>query len=677
MEAQHATSIVNFTMLKQETNKKEEVIWLKLDPKNQIAHFKTLLKSGAFHQANTEGHPESGSEILQHPASTFDDDNHNNVSSCGDYNEHHDDDGHSDGNSHKDGHAMHGDDHDDGNGDGLDDDDDENADDASSRIVSDNGVAFTVVEKKVLSSETLPETMKIDKRVAMKLITVIDSGGQPEYINMLPAINSCPTINFVVLDMTKDLDDLVMVHYKSEHNKNFKDYPLHYSNLDMIGLLVSLTTDSLQQPTNEQTPSLNKSYIGFVGTHKDVLEKSKQLEEKISRINDKLTKLTKGRIPVLAAENGVLFPVDNTTAGDSESEDHVVKKLRQKIEKEINKLQSVNQLKISWMILEFELQELHQNDGTKFINYEKYREIAIEKASMVPEEVEESLHHFDLLGVFLRYKTVEGLCDYVIIDHQWLFNSLAMIMHLSPDDIDFEETEYREQFKAKGLLAKTELPSVKWDGELCLEYFFDLLIHLKVIATVTLDDVVYYYMPCVFHSTKQYNDKYRFLYSEPLLVQFSSGFLPRGFFCSLVVHLLEKLPTGWEPQLDNIEHFSNVITFELPDDMCRSFLRLHDKISYLEIQIRHYKGDLDISNHSNIFHELSCYFTEVCNKLNFDHKKLQYGFLCHDGKSNDDHIAVIKPFQFPLPSEVKCCRECPHRTKLGKLHNIWLKEVSN
>ena len=675
MEAQHATSIVNFTMLKQETNKKEEVIWLKLDPKSQIAHFKTLLKSGAFHQANTESHPESDLEILQHPISTFDDDNHNNVGSCDDYNEHHDDDGHSDGNSHKDGHAMHGDDHDDDNGQGHDDD--KNADVASSRVVSDDGVTFTDVDKKVLSSETLPETMKIDKRVAMKLITVIDSGGQPEYINMLPAINSCPTINFVVLDMTKDLDDLVMVHYKSEYNKNFKEYALHYSNLDMIGLLVSLTTDSLQQPTNEQKPSLNKSYIGFVGTHKDELEKSKQLEEKISRINDKLTKLTKGRIPVLAAENGVLFPVDNTTAGDSESEDHVVKKLRQKIEKEINKLQSVNQLKISWMILEFELQELHQNDGAKFINYEKYREIAIKKASMVPEEVEESLHHFDLLGVFLRYETVEGLCDYVIIDHQWLVNSLAMIMHLSPDDIDFEETEYREQFKAKGLLAKTELPSVKWDGELCLEYFFDLLIHLKVIATVTLDDVVFYYMPCVFHSTKQYSDKYRFLYSEPLLVQFSSGFLPRGFFCSLVVHLLEKLPTGWEPQLDNTEHFSNVITFELPGNTCRSFLRLHDKTSYLEIQIRHYKGDLDISNHSNIFHELCCYFTEVCNKLNFDHKKLQYGFLCHDGKSNDDHIAVIKPFKSPLPPDVKCCRECPHRTKLGKLHNIWLEEVSN
>ena len=76
-------------------------------------------------------------------------------------------------------------------------------------------------------------------------------------------------------------------------------------------------------------------------------------------------------------------------------------------------------------------------------------------------------------------------------------------------------------------------------------------------------------MPCVLSSTMQYIDQYRFLYSEPLLVQFSSGFLPRGFFCSLVVHLLENLPSGWDHQLHNTKHFSNVITFQLPD---KSFL---------------------------------------------------------------------------------------------------------
>ena len=671
MEAQQATSIVNYSMLKQGTNKKE-VIWLKLDPENQIAYLKTLLKSGVFHQANTESDPKSLQECVTtsdstdqpmlHVPDSADNPSILQNSDDNDKNDEHDD--HDEG---------HGDDHNNGNGHG----DDENADVGNSGSVGGGGggdVALTDTEKRVSSSKPLPETMEIDKNKAIRLITVIDSGGQPEYINMLPAINNCPTINFIVLDLTKDLDDLVMVQYKSKHNENFTDYVLHYSNFDMIGLLMSLTTDSLQQPTNEQIQSVPKSYIGFVGTHKDKLKESKQ-EEIIGKINDRLSNLTKGKFPVLPAEKGILFAVDNTTAGDSEGEDCVVKRLRQRIENEINKSQSIYQLKISWMILELELQELHKKNGTKFVTYEEYKKHSKE-ASMVPEEVEESLQHFDFLGVFLHFKKVPGLCDYVIIDHQWLFNNLAMIMHLSPDDIEFQETESREQFKDNGLLAKTELDSVNWDGELCLEYFFNLLIHLRVIATVTLDGVEFYYMPCVFPSTKQYIDKHRFLYSEPLLVQFSSGFLPRGFFCSLVVHLLQKLPTRWDHQLHNTEHFSNVITFQLQDE---SFLHLHDKTSYLEIQIRHYEGELDVSYHSRVLPILSQYFKDVCSKLNFNHNKLQYGFLCHNGRSNDDHIAIIKnPFEFPLPSELKCCRKkCEYPTKIGNLHRIWFKEVSN
>ena len=649
MEAKQAMSITNFSMLKHEANKKE-VVWLKLDPKNQIPHFKALLKTRAFHQINEE----KGPEFLQEYAST------SNLADQGT--------SHYASGSVDDPIIL------------QDDDDDEDV-----SFTDNKDESLTDVERKIVSSESLPETLVIDKNKTVKFITVIDSGGQPEYIHMLPAINNCPTINFVVLDMTKPLDDPVMVQYKSKHNKNFTDYPLHYSNLDMIGLLMSLTTDSLEQPT-KQIPTRTrlliptKSYIGFIGTHKDKLTKE-CCKERIVALNDKLSSMVEERnckFAVLPAENGILFPVDNTTAGDNDSEDHVIKMLRQKIEDFMDKmtrLESVeNQLPITWMILELELQELHQNNGTKYITYEEYKGIATEKASMVPEEVEESLQHFDFLGVLLHFKKVSGLCDYVIIDHQWLFDNLAMIMHLSPDDINFQDHHCKKQFKEKRLLAKSELSVTNWNGELNPEYFFNLLVYLKAIATVKLNEEEYYYMPCVLSSTKQYNDKYRFLYSEPLLVQFSSGFLPRGFFCSLVVHLLQNLPPGWDHQLHNTEHFSNVITFRLPD---KSFLRLHDKTSYLEIQIRHYVKNLCVSYHSKVFPVLSKYFKDVCSKLSFNHNKLQYGFLCHDGKSNDDHIAVIKPFEFLLPSELECCRKCPHPTKLEEFHKIWFEEVSN
>ena len=660
METQQASSVVNFSVVKQATNEKE-VKWLKLDPENQIAHFKTLLQSQAFHQANVS----NDLEIVPDVASTSDITDKQTIyasESADDPKSFHVSDGENDKNDKNSVSISNRNNYDND----INDDYDNSYYDDDDKIVnssSGGGVAYTDAEKQILSSKSLPQNIEIDKNEAVKLITVIDSGGQPEYINMLPVINNRPTISLIILDMTKGLDDPVMVQYKSKHSKNFRDYALHYSNLDLIKLLVSLTSDSLQQATNRAIP--DKSYIGFVGTHKDKLDKSKQ-QDVIEKLDARLAKLT-GKIPILPAEKGVLFAVDNTTAGDSDTEDPVVKKLRNRIEKEVNKAKSPYPLKINWMILEL--------DGTKFVKYEEYKKIAVGKALMVPEEVEESLYHFNKLGVFLHFNDskVQGLRDYVIIDHQWLFDCLAMIMHLSPDDIDFQETDSREQFKKKGLLSKTELCSINWDSNFDIKYFFNLLIYFNVIVTVTLDDVEFYYMPCIFPSTKHYSDKYRFLYSEPLLVQFSSGFLPRGFFCSLVVCLLQDLPDGWDPQLNNTEHFSNVMTFELPD---KSFLRLHDKTSYLEVQVRHYQGDLKISHCLKIFDKLFPYFEEVCKRLHLKQENLWYGFLCHSGESNDDHIAFINPFEFPLPSELKCSRKCPHSTKIGRLHKIWFEEVS-
>jgi len=629
METKQAISIVNFTMLQQKTNKKE-IVWLKLDAKHQVEHFKSLLQFRVFYHNESE-------ELLKDDASVLSEN-----------------------------FTLEAEDND------------------AMEIFVNNFVepeALSDVESKVLSSEPLCEDLTINKEV-VKLITVIDSGGQPEYIHMLPAINTCPTINFIVHDMTKGLDDQVMVRYKSRHDKTFKDYPLQYSNLDMIGLLMSLTTDSLEQPmrqamsTRVSIPST--SYIGFIGTHKDKLGPNQA--KKIKEIDDRLTQVIEERqcrFAVLpAADDGVLFPVDNTTAGDSESEDPVVKSLRQKVEDFMDKVTASNttdnQLPITWMLLELELQEMCENKDIKYITCEEYAEIATKKASIVAEEVEESLQHFNYLGVLLHFKEVSGLCNYVIVDHQWLFDSLAMIMHLSAEDIKFHDHCLKKMYDKQRLLPKNQLQIVEWKSGLPPEYFFELLVHLKIIATVLLNDVEYYYMPCILSSTKQYDDKYRFLQSEPLLVQFSSGFLPRGFFCSLVVHLLQDLPDGWEHQLHNTEHFSNVATFRLPD---KSYLRLHDKTSYLEVQVRHYERDADISYHPKLFNELQKYFVNVCAKLNFNREKLQYGFLCHEGYSNDDHISVIKSFQIELPEEVPCCRKPPHQTRLGNSHRIWFNKV--
>ena len=51
-----------------------------------------------------------------------------------------------------------------------------------------------------------------------------------------------------------------------------------------------------------------------------------------------MIKEQKCRFAVMPGENGILFPVDDTTAGTGDKEDIVVKELRQKIEYFMNGL---------------------------------------------------------------------------------------------------------------------------------------------------------------------------------------------------------------------------------------------------------------------------------------------------------------------------------------------------
>ena len=352
METKQAISIMSFSMMKQKSKENsKEVTWLKLDPKNQRAHFKSLLKWQKFHKNELE---------ISKEALTIDEDmvdsheinknitrTKNNVSenskkhmsknidiNINDKSEKADEIT-NDTSEKMDTSITCASE----NINSEDSEDDASMDTLTKDVSKDVAIfskceSHTDVENKILSNDPLDENFTINKNEAVKLITVIDTGGQPEYIHILPTINNCPTVNFVVHDMTKRLDDKVIVQYKSKHNKNFADYPLHYSNLDMIGLLMSLTTDSLEQPTKEVPTNArlsvpNQTSIGFIGTHKDKLEGN--LVQRVSEIDQKLTSLIDERncrFAVMDAKDGILFPADNTTAGAGNKEDPVVKELR-------------------------------------------------------------------------------------------------------------------------------------------------------------------------------------------------------------------------------------------------------------------------------------------------------------------------------------------------------------
>ena len=520
----------------------------------------------------------------------------------------------------------------------------------------------------------------------LNILTLLDTGGQPEYIHLLPTINIYPTVTFVIHDLSKSLSDQVLVEY-SQHGKHvFTPYHLSYSNLDMIKLLMSAANDSVERPISN-IPKLvttrvrsRKSYICLVGTHSDQVseQKVKQVENELST----LVNTTHCEAAVWQLQNeseNILFSVNNATAGHPDAEDPVAKVIRKRIETLAEEKEAYN-LPITWMLLQLEIRDVCSKKEKAYISFQDCVALARETGLMSKEkEIKSVLLYHHLLGVLIYFEEVPGLCDYVIVDHQWWFDKLSNIICTTFHQSSLDHLAVRK-LKYQGLLSKELLQHVEWKDDIKEEFFLSLLVHMRIIAPVITreDKVEEYFIPYILptYNLKQSNeilDQYGDLQGEPLLVQFRSGFLPRGLFCCLIVELLQHSPRGWEPHIscEQTHHtFSNVITFILQNGF---FLSLLDEVSYLELQVRCLeKVTSDFPVHIDVYNYLVYALTEVCTHLNFDYERLQYGFLCKCGKKPDNHVAIAR---LPtISSEVlhaRCVIDNAYQLKMDPSQLIW------
>ena len=521
----------------------------------------------------------------------------------------------------------------------------------------------------------------------LNIITLLDTGGQPQYIHLLPTININPTVTFVVHDLSKSLDDQVLVEY-SQHGKHmFTPYHLSYSNLDMIKLLMSSANDVWERsptpiPNLVTTASKDSgSYICLVGTHVDKAAK-KVVAKTAGQLADLVDKTQCGAAVWQTNEGCVLFAVDNTTAGIESKEDPVANVIRSRIE-DLAVEKEVYELPITWMLLELEIRQVCAKKNKSYMSFDECSALAQDTGLILEkEEVRSVLLYHHQLGTLIYFAEVPGLCDYVIIDHQWWFDKLSSIICVT-----FKQSSHNRQAVKKltyeGLFSKDLLQHIEWRDDMKKDCFISLLVCMKIIAPVTKEqDGKEYFMPFVLPTfTSQQRDEilpqYGHLLGQPLLVQFRSGILPRGLFCSLIVELLQHSPKGWHPHFshDGVHHtYSNLITFSLPDGYS---LSLFDKVSYLEVQMRHIDNTSPTPIHVEAYNYLVYALTEVCIHLNFDYERLQYGFLCECGKTTEDHIAVLPEKITSASVYAECSVNSVIRKKLDILQLMWFVRNEN
>ena len=511
-----------------------------------------------------------------------------------------------------------------------------------------------------------------------KIVNFLDTGGQPEFINLFPTISSSIIVTFIVLNMcggVKSLDEPVKVIHSKHGIQSYEPYHLHYTNLDLIKLLMAFSKVSCIKvkpplsPVQQKNKNTSTSYQCYVGTHKDKVMPTDihAIESKLKHTADEL-KCSKY---LWELDKKVLFPVDNTTAGHGE-EDPIAGIIRTRIQ-ELVEGSTTYDVPITWLILLLEMQKTCLQRKVDFLSYIEVLEICRKgNISQFKEDVQNALVFFHLMGILLYYHEVPGMCQYVIINHQWLFEKLTRLVNFT-----FERKGYDidaiYKFEKEGFLSNSLIEQITLEVDIETNCFIALLEHLKVIARIDKEN---YFMPCVLHSFKSTMstilDQYGSIQCVELLVHFVSDPLPRGFFCCLATDICQNLPKNWLLPLHSTEHkqhtYNNLITFHTSDT--GHSISLIDKIGYLEVQIRHKKTSPLINY--EVRELLSKRIDKVCSHLQLNNEQLSFGFSCSCSKikPNENHIASFPKELNPVPQNIQCLYGI---MELTSAHLSWLQ----
>ena len=532
------------------------------------------------------------------------------------------------------------------------------------------------------------------------IINFLDTGGQPEFVNILPAVSSSIALTFIVFNLSDSLDSLVLVKHNVHGQPSFEPYQLDCTNVEYIKRLM-VSSENFNKDIAPSLKSIqrevdgNDSKICYVGTHALGLtaEKIQEIDSQLSSVARELDLHQRSFWSSPKESLKRLFPVDMFPVDeDQESFEDIIEDIRDNIQKQVQR-RDYYEVPITWFVFLLKLQKLCNVKNISYISYQKAVDVWNEEnvsENQLETKCNQGLHKgqherdsdvhnillfFHFMGMLFYYCKVEGMCDFVFVDCQWLFEKLTELVEIkftkSYNKKDISAVDV-EKFIMEGRLSINIIKNLKIDLQgIQPLHFINLLDHLNIIAPLdtTKRD---YFMPCVLPSftlTKTAGkcselDEFQHV---PLLVGFKNGPMPHGFFCHLIVELFKNLPKGWHLPLlstEEIQHvYNNLITFPTASGHA---ICLFYKIGYLEVQVRHEESQPTII-HCNVQRKLDKVLRKVSDHLRLNKKQLCYGFYCKCKRMQ--HFAKLEKLT-PPANYIYCDYG---KTKLTEDHRVWLQ----
>ena len=522
------------------------------------------------------------------------------------------------------------------------------------------------------------------------LLNVNDVGGQPGFLEMLPALSTGPALYLIFFDLSQDVSKPVKIPFNRKNTIITPYEAIHTVEATISQILSAIASVhylSCKFSQYQKHLGIDSKFKRFqnikplaviIGTHKDKVK-----DEKVKEVDETLKKVTKNFQKILVYPPGSsasFLSIDNyegTEVSDIGPMRDIINKII-----DIHFKESTLPIHPQWLIFSSVLRTEY-----KIATIEECTEIG-GMLQMDINDVKFCLWYLDCIGTIMYYPNIEDewFRNHVICFPQVIFDSISQLvvaslrkLHCNPA-IQHEKADLieRGQFSIKTLekycychdvtekLKKNELIPIK-----CLIKFLD---HVNILSPIIHpeSEEITYLMPSVLEcaSLKELSILPQ-ADINPLCISFKCGYVPTGSFCGLISWLVSNGPykilgLKWKLHEERVKR--NLISFVI-DDVHRVLLLCHER--YFEIHVT--RGDSQITLHDLCTHIL-CVILFALNSL-YEDVMPQLAFRCQCSKHRPNQ-AVNSLCILVEGTRVRyICEKTKKPVKLKPEHQVWFGKV--
>ena len=544
-----------------------------------------------------------------------------------------------------------------------------------------------ILVQKEPKPEVLPESLRLE------LVHMLDTGGQPEFMDAMPSLVHNSDLMILVLDLTQDLDDSPIPSlYKSGTRYEKLNVSRRTNKLIIRQLIRTMQAKRVRFKGQRKTRSTK---FLVVGTHKDCIPED-QLSKVLDTFNEKLRKIFDGAVKdeLILYEGKRIFPLNLKTP--NESDEKVLQSILENIQ-----FSDIEEFELPLFFFMFEHvahRFVAERGGVKVLNFKKCLEIGI-KLSMSQKVVQAALLYLHEHNVFLYFPDI--LPNLVFLDPQVpldLVNAIVRFSYLAEKNEIPCLTEKQQDMCQHGritldLLKHKELSSSFVDSVYQPEDAIKLFQKIYTIAPLSVDrqpspnsgaaksptaetDREYLMMCLLLDKKEDEIHKSLSLLSttaiSPLLVRFENDCAPNGVFGNTVSCLISNF--NWQILL-TLEGKSQCLAHNIVT-LCAGNAPLEvtlvNTLQYFEVHVN--ADDAALQKHipkiqSTVFEAV----TEVLRSMHFD-IEFDPAFLCPCDPSVPHAATIFRDSpSSPVTNEsyLMCSKTKAPRGGLGWKHGVW------